>query len=127
MHLLLSPLSVRQSAKKMFVLNMNIYRNSHFRTLAKTKKLYGELMAEQVRALPKMEKVILHYQLYPKSHRLTDLDNVCSIHAKYIQDCLVYWERIPEDNYKFVIGSTQEMGVVDKINPRMEVRIEEIK
>jgi len=127
MHLLLSPLSVRQSAKKMFVLNLNVYRNSHYRTLNTVKIRYKALMVDQIMKLPKMGKVIIYYKLFPKSHRLTDIGNVISVHKKFFEDALVELGILEDDNYKFVIGSAEEFGKVDKDNPRVEILIKEIE
>jgi len=127
MHLLLSPLSVPQSAKKNFVLNLNVYRNSHYRTLNTVKIRYKAAMKEQIEKLPKMGRVIIYYKLFPKSHRLTDIGNVISVHKKFFEDSMVELGILEDDNYKFVIGSTEEFGKVDKENPRVEIRIKEIK
>ena len=127
MHTLSSPLRVYQTKKKDFILNLNVYRNSHYRTLNTVKIRYKEVMKEQILKLPKMEKIILHYRLYPKSRRLTDLDNVISVHSKFFQDALVELGIIPDDDYRYIIGSTQEFGEVDKDNPRVEIKIKVIK
>jgi len=121
-----SPLKVRRSKDKFFILNMNHYRNAHFRTLNNVKKMYLTEISEQVKALPTYEKVRLIYTLYPGNRRLCDLDNVLSIHAKFFQDALVTLGRIPEDNYLYVLSSTQCFGEVDKDNPRVEIKIERV-
>lgn len=125
-HHLVLPLRVRITKKKWFVLNLNQYRNTHFFALNKAKKLYKELITEQVSTLPKMEKVILLYKLFPRTRQLTDIDNVISVHAKFFQDALSELGRIPEDNYLHVIGYAAEFGKVDPLNPRVEVTIKQL-
>jgi len=88
---------------------------------------YKEVMAEQVLALPKMDKVIIDYILYPKTKHLCDLDNILSVHSKFIQDSLVELDRLPDDNYLHILESRFRFGEIDKLNPRVEIIIKEIK
>ncbi len=122
-----APLYVMQTKVKKFHLNLNIYRNSHFQVLNKTKIAYKHAIAEQIILLPKMDKVRISYTLYPKTKRLCDLDNVLSIHAKYTQDALVEYGVIPEDTYKHIPSISFNFGCVDKHSPRVMIHIEEIK
>ena len=127
MHTLYSPLRLQQTKKKMFTLGLNQYRNTHFRVLNNMKIKYKEVMAEQVLALPKMDKVIIDYILYPKTKHLCDLDNILSVHSKFIQDSLVELDRLPDDNYLHILESRFRFGEIDKLNPRVEIIIKEIK
>lgn len=122
-----SPLRVNVYGNKWFVLNLNQYRNTNFHILNKAKILYNEIIRPEVLKLPILERIKIHYTLYPKTKRKCDLDNVLSIQAKFFQDSLVKNNRIEEDNYLFVIGSSQSFGEVDSKNPRVEIKIEEIK
>ncbi len=126
-HLLVSPLKVQQTHKKMFTLGLNQYRNTHFRTLNTIKKRYKELMTPQILKLPVMDKVIMRYMLFPATKHLCDLDNKCSVIAKMLQDAIVELGKLPDDNYKHVIGVSMEFGGIDKNNPRCNIKIEEIK
>ena len=125
MHKIVAPLRVRVG-KKWFVLNLNQYRNTHFHVLNKAKVVYKEVIAGQIEFLPQFQKVIIHYMLFPRDKRLCDLDNVLSIHAKFFQDALVEYSRIQDDNYLYIVGSTFELGKIDRKNPRVEAKIQEI-
>lgn len=120
---ILSPLSVYVSCRKKFILNLNNYRNAHYQVLNKAKIAYKTAIAEQVARLDKAEKVSIHYTLYPKTKRLTDIGNVVSIHKKFFEDAIVELGIIPDDNYRHVVSSSESFGSVDKINPRVEIRI----
>lgn len=125
--LISSPLDVpvNKSGKK-FILNMNNYRNTHYHVLNKAKKVYKELISQSILGLPLFNKIKLEFTLYPKTKRSTDLDNVCSIHAKFFQDALTELGRIPDDNYNHIVEVTYKFGSVDKENPRVDITITEI-
>lgn len=127
MFVLDSPLTVPQSKKKNFTLGLNQYRNSHFLVLNKVKIVYKELMKQQIEKLPKFTKVKITYTLFPKTKRLTDLDNICSIHSKFFMDALTELDRIQDDNYLYVPEISFNFGKVDKDNPRVEIVITELK
>lgn len=119
------PLSVRVSGKKTFTLNLNQYRNTHFRTLNTAKVNYEGLVRRLIRkkGLPKMSRVELEYTVYPGSHVQLDVSNVCSIVEKFFCDSLVSSKILPDDNYKHVLKSTYMYGHVDIKNPRVDVLI----
>jgi Holliday junction resolvase RusA-like endonuclease len=123
---IVAPLSVQQSKKKRFSLNLNVYRNSHFFTLNKAKKDYKAEIQSQFAGIPVMQRVELTFTLYPKTKRLCDISNVLSIHDKFFCDALVEAGKIPDDNYLHLKKVTYMMGEVDKDNPRVEIFIEEI-
>jgi len=79
-----SPLYVMVGKKKIY-LNLNVYRNLHHQALNKAKINYKAIIADQVIKLPIMDRIMIQYVLYPKTRRLTDLDNVISIHAKFLR------------------------------------------
>ena len=54
------PLEVWVSSNKKFILNLNNYRNTHFRVLTKAKKEYSALLAPQLRNKQCFDKVKLH-------------------------------------------------------------------
>ena len=122
-----SPLSVQTARQTEFILNINNYRNTHYHTLNKAKINYKAVMAEQILKLPKMEKVWLHYTLYPKTKRRTDISNVLSIHDKFFCDALVEFGIIPDDNYHYIDQVIYEFGSVDPENPRVEIELEVVK
>lgn len=122
----ISPLRIYQTSKKDFILNLNPYRNAHFRTLNSMKKRYKELMAKQILMLPSFKKVKLVYTLYPKDRRKCDVSNICSIHDKFFSDALVEYGKIEDDNYLYIPEIDYRFGGLDKENPRVEIKIIEI-
>lgn len=123
---IVSPLRVAQSKSKDFILNMNVYRNTHYRTLHSTKKTYEEAMSNRCAPLPCMDKVSVTYVVYPQTKRKCDLMNVVSIHSKYFLDTLVKLGKLPDDSYEHVIKESTCFGGVDRDNPRVEIIIEDL-
>jgi hypothetical protein len=123
-----SPLSLPQTKKKRWYLNLNIYRNSHYILLNNMKVLYPRLIQKQVDALPVFTTpIMVKYVVYPKDKRLFDLMNVCCIHSKFFLDTLVKSKKIPDDNYKIVVEERIAFGEVDPINPRVQIYIKPIE
>lgn len=118
-----SPLQVAKTKATNFILNMNVYRNTHYQTLNKVKVNYKAAITPQIELLPKFTKVKLVYTLYPATKRLCDLTNVCSIHSKFFLDSLVELSVLPDDNYQHVLRETFQFGGVDRNNPRVEIAI----
>ena len=118
-----SPLVIKTtgSPKGDFRINLNTYRNAHYRLLNNAKIAYKQHMRAQIEALPNYDKLFLQFVLYPGSARAMDLANVASVTEKFFCDALVELGKIPDDSYKYLIGSCNTFGEIDKINPRMEV------
>ena len=83
-------------------------------------------MQRAVLALPVMEQIELTLTLYPKNRQLTDIDNVCSVHAKYFGDALVELGKLPDDNYNHIIKTTFLFGSVCKEDPRVDIFIKDL-
>lgn len=126
MHKLILPLSVDVSTKKKdkkFILNLNNYRNTHYFTLNKAKIVFKEVMEDQIKLLPALDRVRIHYWLYPGSKREMDVSNVCSVQDKFLCDAIVEHNKMVDDNYKFLPGVAFDFGEVDPNNPRVEAHI----
>ena len=124
---IIAPLSVPQSKKKMFILNMNVYRNAHYMTLNTVKKRYKDVLQDQILLLPVFDKPIqIIYKLFPKTRRRTDIGNVLSIHQKFFEDALTEFGKIEDDNYLYVPRTAQIFGAVEPTNPRVEIEIKVI-
>lgn len=117
---------VTKTTNKKFILNLNNYRNTHFQVLNKAKQVYKELISHSILNLPEFSKVHIEFVLYPKTNRKTDLDNVCSVHAKFFQDALVELGKLPDDTYDYVKGISYKFGFVDKGNPRVDIIVTEV-
>ena len=126
MHKLIAPLRVKKTKAKLFSLNLNAYRNEHHMNLNKAKVTFKQEMEEQIRTLPKFNKVRLTYVMYPATKHLTDVGNVCSIVDKFFADALVELGKIPDDNYLYVPELAFRFGSIDREKPRVEIFIEEI-
>jgi Holliday junction resolvase RusA-like endonuclease len=88
---------------------------------------YTELIHSQIESLPVYTKQIqIIFTLFPKTRRLTDVSNVCSVVDKFFCDALVKAGKIEDDNYKFLPRVIYQFGEVDKDNPRVEIEIQEI-
>ncbi len=119
----ISPLKVPTTKKKYFILNLNNYRNTHFQVLNKAKVVYKNEISNQINKLPNFTKVYLECVVYPATKRLSDIDNVGSIHLKFFQDALVEAGKIPDDNYLYIPIVLTKIGKIDKHNPRVEIII----
>ncbi len=122
--LFISPLKVHKSKEKFFILNLNNYRNAHHQVLAKTKREYGDEMYEPVSSCKPFSGLLcVHYTIYPKTKRTTDIGNVVAIHKKYFEDVLVSHKLIDDDDYKTIVFNSESFGGVDNKNPRVEVSV----
>ena len=118
-----SPLKVLATKLKGWILNLNQYRNTHFRTLNTVKINYKLAMQSQINAGPKFNRIACIYTVYPKDRRSFDLGNVCCIHQKFFEDALVELGKLPDDNYNYIPFIAYKFGNVDPTNPRVEVEI----
>ena len=122
------PLEVYYSEKKKFILNLNNYRNAHYRVLSIAKKVYTENLVERIKNFSRFDDpVSLEYIYYAKSNRRLDVSNPCSIIDKFTCDALVKAEIIEDDSFKQIKKVSYVFGGVDKDNPRCVLTIEEDK
>lgn len=117
------PLKVQISKKGYFALNLNVYRNAHYMTLNKAKVVFKELITPFLVQIPKLKHCSLEYVLYPKTNRLCDVSNVCSIVDKFFSDAFVESGHLEDDNYTFIKDIKYRFGAVDPKNPRVDVII----
>lgn len=109
--------------RKNFALNLNFYRNAHYQTLNKMKVEFSKVIEPELMKLPSFKSIDLIYTLYPKTKRLCDVSNVCSIVDKFFCDALVNIGKLPDDNYQYIKNIKYTFGNVDKDNPRVTVNI----
>ena len=121
---ILLPLEVFYSKKKKFILNLNNYRNAHYRVLSIAKKLYTDNLIPRLEDFDSFsEPVTLTYTYYAKSKRRIDVSNPCSIIDKFACDALVKAEILEDDSFKQIKEVVYRFGGVDKENPRCELVI----
>jgi len=120
------PLEVYYTKNKKFILNLNNYRNAHYRTLSNAKKIYADNLVDRI-SYPKYEEpVVLTYTYYAKSKRRLDVSNPCSIIDKFTCDALVKAEVLEDDSSKQIKKVIYKYGGIDKENPRCELMITKI-
>ena len=107
-------------------ISMNYYRNAHFLESNKVKQMYKEEVASQIglgRELITPIQLNIYYVNGQK--RLSDIDGMCSIHAKFFLDALVELGYLPDDNFLYVSSVKFLYAGYDKGNPRVVIRIDE--
>lgn len=123
------PITIPRPRSRDLPLNLNEYRNAHYQTLNNMKIKFKEEVSaiDEIKVLlPKLNRIELHYILYPKTRRACDVANVLSIVDKFFSDALVELGKLEDDSYHFLPKVTYEIGTVDKDNPRADVTIKEI-
>ena len=118
------PLEVHYSKKKKFILNLNNYRNAHYRVLSISKSLYSDNLVPRLKGFDRFtEPVSLTYTYYARSKRRLDISNPCSIIDKFACDALVKAEILEDDSFKQIKEVVYKFGGVEKDNPRCELVI----
>lgn len=108
-------------------MNLNIYRNLHFRKLSHQKNAFHRKIDPLLSGFPKLGKVSLHYEINPKSKGRLDTMNVGSIVDKYFSDTLVEAGVILDDDYTNVVFNSFAFGCVCPDDPHVLVTITEIE
>jgi hypothetical protein len=128
---LILPLSVvlhrKTKPDKIWILNLNRYRNENPFTLNAAKVAWTEVvraaLAQSRNDLVGQSPLFFQYTIFPNSNRKFDLGNVCSIIQKFTDDALITFGIIKDDSYKEISKITYLFGGVDKENPRAELFI----
>ena len=114
----------KKSPDKVFILNLNHYRNTHFQILNQAKILWKEIVRLAAeRSLVTGPPYSFTYTAYPATNRKFDLGNVLSIVQKFTDDALIEMGLINDDSYKVIPAVKYFFGGVDKENPRVELDI----
>ena len=119
------PLRVKVG-KKYIALSLNVYRNLYHHILNQAKIEFQKQVQQQIFKLPQMDKVKIHYEFWYQDKRVHDLNNSMAVISKFFEDCLTGAGIIKDDNYLYIIGSSNSFGGIDKLNPRCVILIEEI-
>lgn len=119
------PLYIEKSGKKRH-LNLNNYRNWHYQVSNYLKQQYKAIVNNEMQAykLIRLKKIRLTFTLYKGDKRKVDRANVLSIHEKFFCDAIVELGFIQDDNDSFIESTHYYSGDIDKLNPRVEIRIE---
>ena len=124
--ILYSPLKILKNKVKEWILNLNNYRNTHYRVLNTCKINYKKYMEKQIKKLPKFNQVAVIYTAYNGTKRKFDLGNVCSVHEKFFEDALVELGKIPDDNISRIPLVLYIYGGIDKDKPRVDIEVMEL-
>ena len=133
---LILPLSVTMPRKtkddRVWILNLNSYRNTHFQILNKAKAIYSEWIKAFVPFYGDTECVSEHmiappyrfvYTVFPATARKFDLANVLPIIQKFTDDTLIELGIISDDSWKVIKAIDYRFGHIDKEYPRAELEI----
>ena len=104
-------------------INLNTYRNLHFLVESKCKKLFKEMVREQLEGIEFETPVTVEYKVYKQSARRLDKMNVIAICSKYLMDAITEfgcWEDDDDETIKKEVLLPTE---IDRKNPRIEVTI----
>lgn len=123
---LMSPLKILCSKVRSWILNLNSYRNTHYRVLNTCKINYKKYMERQIKKLPYMDKIACIYTAYNGTKRSFDLGNVCAVHEKFFEDAMVELGKLPDDNINHIPLVIYMYGGLDKDKPRVEIDILEL-
>ena len=115
----------KRKKNQTILVGLNWYRNCHFIVSNNVKKYYHELI-RQIGIYEKFNKIKVHYVLYPK-RKNQDCMNIISVIDKFILDGFQHYGIIENDNSSFYIGGSWRVDKIDKLNPRIEVYIEEVE
>jgi hypothetical protein len=123
------PLSVtlprKKGPDKVFILNLNHYRNTHHMVLNQAKVAWKEVVRYALtRNLWVAPPYRFHYTVYPGSNRAFDLANVLPVVQKFTDDALIELGVLPDDNHKVIKSIAYDIGETDKLNPRVELVIQ---
>ena len=128
MYTIQSPLKIilgktKSGKVKEFSLNLNTYRNAHFRTLNTSKHKYKMEIVKQLEDKPRYDRVAIIYQVFKGDARRYDIGNILSIHEKYFEDALVECGKLPDDKASNIPMVLYTDGGIDRDNPRVEIKI----
>jgi hypothetical protein len=126
------PLSItlpRKKGDRVWILNLNSYRNTHFHVLNQAKVAWKSVAGKGIvnGDISNVYPYRFTYTVFPSSNRKFDLANVLSIIQKFTDDALIEFGIIPDDSYKIIPEIDYRFGGVDKDNPRCELEITSIE
>jgi len=114
------PLHVIAKGKK-YSINLNHYRNWHYRTSSVIKKTYQTLAAKQLIGYKFPNGCKIRFILIRPDKRRVDRSNFLSVHEKFFCDALVINGCLPDDNDKYIHETSYITGNMDKKAPRVEI------
>lgn len=120
-------LMVGVNKKRRYALNLNVYRNLHFQVNNNLKKMYKEMVKEQIWTFRTGLPVTVKMTYFNGTQRKSDLENNCIVHIKYLLDALVEEHRIRTDDYDTVKKIEFIYGWYEKDKWRVEIGISQVE
>lgn len=128
--LITSPLFIDVERKTMkakrYYLNMNTYRNLHYRVNNKLKKMYLEQVRDQLEGVKIQTPCDIIYRVIKPSKRRLDKMNVVSVTSKYLLDAITELGCWEDDNDDYIKRETILPTEYDSGNGRVEIIINTI-
>ena len=113
---------------KVIPINLNWYRNAHHRESNDAKKAYKALIADQFDGLTKPNgKIHVHYEYYAARNNSPDLDNFVGCGKKFFQDAMTELGFIPDDNVNYIVSNSEKYCGIDRKNPRLVAKVQELQ
>ena len=106
-------------------LNLNQYRNWHYRVSSNVKRNYYYAIQEYLN-FEFTGEVAIHYEYYAPDKRVRDLMNVVSVVDKFFQDSMVMCGCILADDTSIVKDITVKYMGIDRGNSRIEATVKSI-
>lgn len=111
---------------KTFLVGNNWYRNAYHHQQNSVKKHFSDIVKGQLTtAEPVSTQYKVTYTLFYKSS-VCDLGNVCSMSSKFFLDAIQDLGLVINDNVQYCVKEEYLVGGLDKINPRVEITLEEV-
>ena len=104
-------------------LNMNRFMNLHFLVKNNAKKVFFNVMRDQLEGVKIDTPVNITYQLFSPDKRKRDKMNAIAVVSKFLLDAITHYGCWEDDNDEFVKTETLLPTVYDKGNGRIEVTI----
>jgi|SaaInlV_150m_DNA_2_1039686.scaffolds.fasta_scaffold02261_2 hypothetical protein len=102
---------------KKYLLNLNHFRNAHYRLNNEAKQYYKKVVAGVIETLPKFTTPISITYKVMLSRRVGDVANVASIVDKFFCDALVGAKKLNDDSYKHLPKVIYQFECINKDNP----------
>ena len=104
-------------------LNMNRFMNLHHIMKNNAKKVFFEVMKDQLEGVKIDTPVNITYQLFSPDRRRRDKMNAIAVVSKFLLDAITHYDCWEDDNDDFVKTETLLPTEYDKGNGRIEVVI----
>ena len=98
---------------KIEYIGLNFYRNAHFTALNKLKIAYTKSLYPYLYQKKLTTPISITYIFHP-SRKWQDMDNCIAVTGKFLQDALVKYGVIEDDDYDHITLTTAMVGDKDK-------------